>query len=516
LTIRKCREAHPLQERYESEQRDTAMRDEYMKHLSNRGTPDWKGNPLSLYSFLLVCLLFSILPLLLITRLLPASLNAPTERAVALLVGVELAGAILLALVAAWLKSRKWGAIISALALLIWVAWMFLMPKQPSVGPFGTAAILLVLLIPTPLVFIGGLYIIAGFLLPTDEKGHRCKVFLLLLDCILGQNFPCYVVVDERREEDKIVERVEGNLFAEFPFGPGAIITDCDHAVAVSDGVKFKGAQGPGVIFTGFGDRPVRTFDLRPQLRAFQVPGLTKDGIRVKVLAFAPHQLDPGGQKPQLGSPFPYRKSAAFTAFHAQSVENPGKEEGKKQRTWDELAEPLGKRVLQDILSRYRFDELYGPLDLDGEIPRLRIAADFRSRLREKLRPLGIYLVGGGISNIMPDDDDVLRQRVRSWQAEWTRRVMLQQAKGHAERLRRIERARAEARADLILTLGERLAELDRPGVGVTPEMIVPHFLRILEELASRPTLRRYLPRELTQGARVRLLREPPERKEEG
>ena len=357
-------------------------------------------------------------------------------------------------------------------------------------------------------VFLVTIYILAGFILPTDGKnGTRAKVFNFLLDYVFGNNRPCYVITRERREKDKVVQRVKGNPFNQIARGPGIIISDCDHAVAVSDGINFKGVLEPGVIFTNFGDQIVRTVDLRPQLRTATPQALTKDGIAVKALFFAPCQIDRGGLEPQLGQSFPYRKSAAFKAIHHQGIYNPTTEKrGGEQQTWEDLPLIIGTPILQDILSRYHFDELYGPPDANGKLPRQRIAIELATKLRQELKPLGIYFIGGGISNILPVQEEVLEQRVSSWQAEWTRKAMRKQAQSQQKRLRIIEQARAEAQSKLIMRLGEQLAELERDGASVTPAKVLPYFLRIIEELAMRPSLRRYLPRDA--GQDVRRMRE--------
>ena len=317
------------------------------------------------------------------------------------------------------------------------------------------------------------------------------------------ENRPCYVITDERREEDRIERRVKGNPFTKFATGPGIIISGCNYAVAVSDGLTFKGVKPPGVTFTGFGDQPVRTVDLRPQLRTFTVHALTKDGIEVQVLFFAPFEIDRGGLEPELGKPPPYRPGAAFKAVHQQKMGHSWEEGGNtQQRDWDELPVIVGKRILQDILSRYNFDELYAPYDVGGEPPRVQIAGEFLEKLEQAVRPMGLHVVGGGISNILPAQEEVIKQRVQSWQAEWSRQVMLKLAQSQQDRLRRIEQARAEAQADLIMKLGAQLAELDRPGVQVAPETILSLFLKTLEELAMRPTLRRYIPPNTKQDVR--------------
>jgi regulator of protease activity HflC (stomatin/prohibitin superfamily) len=487
------------------------MADENMSRLLEQTTPDDEGGPLSLLCLALVFLLFLALLVFLGLPVLPPPFDLVAGWIVAFLVGVPLAGFVLLVLTALGLKSRWAWRIAGALLILGWFAWAFAVPKPDSVDPLATGAVFVALAVAAVVMYAVGLYWVSGYLLPILEKGgRRREVFKLLQDYLAGVNYPCYVITGERREEDRIVQRIKGNPFEQLNVGPGIIISDCDTAVAVSDGIKFKGVQGPGTVFTTFGDQPIRTLHLRPQLRTETPHGLTQDGIEVEVLFFAPFQIDRGGREPQLGKPFPYRKAAAFRAVHGQKMEHPtGGTEDTKQRSWDELPQIVGARVMQDILSGYRFDELYGPYDIEGEPPRAPIARDFLDRLGRELQMLGIQLVGGGISNLMPADPAVLEQRVRSWQAEWTRQVMVKQARSQAERLQRIEQARADAQADLILALGERLVELDRPGVGVKPEEILLQFLGMLEEMAMRPALRRLIPGDMVRD--VRRMREPLE-----
>jgi regulator of protease activity HflC (stomatin/prohibitin superfamily) len=419
---------------------------------------------------------------------------------------VLLAGLALLVLCVLWLRNRTGGLIATVLITVAWFVWMSRLLK-PAIVLAAAASVSIVLLGSVTAVILG-LYIVAGFLVPmTDRGGERSRLFMCLIDYTLGQNRPYYVVTDGPREEDRLARRVRGDSFGQFSRGPGFVICDCDHAVAVSDGIILKGVQGPGVVFTTRSDQPQHALDLRAQLRSLRARGLTQDGIEVEVRALISFHIARGGRKPQPGRPFPYRRSAATDAVRAQKMEHRGTSERPERVQWDDLPEITGRRLLQDILSRYRFDGLYGPYDVIEEPPpRVRIAREFVNQLRGELRRFGIHLVGGGISNLMPVEDEVLQQRVRSWQADWIRRAMLKQAESQAERLRRIEQARAETQADMILTLGERLTELDGHDVEVTPEKIVPQFLRTLEEMALRPALRRYIPPDTVQG--VRRLRE--------
>lgn len=418
-----------------------------------------------------------------------------------------------------WARNRKVGKLLVGILSVFWVVLALVLLKARGLVLLVGGV---VLALP---VFLVGLFMVGGKLLPFPPSGaevtrrervqhalrNQWAVFKILSDWLFGrttedreglvQNYPIWVVTRAPREEDRIEERLPGDPLAQFASGQGVILTDCDMAVAVSTGMKFKGVLGPGLIFTDFAERPTQTVDLRPQLRAFWVQAMTRDGIQVKVLAFTPFQIDRGDQQPQLGEPFPFRRSAAFKAIHAQMRLLPESSDQEKL-SWDEIPRLLGTRILQDILSRYRFDDLYAPYGLGEEPPRLAIAREFRERLKRELEPLGIQLLGGGISNILPVKEEVMRERIRTWQAEWVRQILVRQAESQRERLWRIEQARAEAQANLILTLGERLAELDRSESPVSPEEVVREFLRVLEEMAQQPMMRRYLPREIADEAR--------------
>ncbi|MFQ6101383.1 MAG: hypothetical protein ACE5OS_09140 [Anaerolineae bacterium] len=515
------------------------------------------GDPIGCYMPLLVFALVGLfalhVPLItLLTRLNLTTLLSGFNILFAALYGWLLSGLAVCLLLYLWLKSRRAAVVVTPILAILWVAGLtryaqgenvlspilvvvltmgipvllvlwFLQPLQRLLAILLSCAwfllwlllivglqeylagvVLFLSLVASGAAFLPGLYIASGFLLPLPGKDHRNKVFNFLRDYMQHLNFPVYVVVDELREEDRVEERVPGNPFGRFTTGPGFILTDCDYAVAVSEGIRFKGVQGPGVIFTGFADQVAQTIDLRPQLRAFHVEALTKDGIKIRVLTFTPCKIDARGRQPRLGEPLPYNKSAAHKAFLAQRVEHEGKGQipaRMKQCTWDELSRMIAERILQNIISKYDFDDLYGPYQPGGEPPRTRIARIFCERLAAELEPLGIRLIGGGISDLEPADPQVYVKRARSWQAEWTRRITLRQAEGQAEWLRMVERARAEAQADLILRLGRQLEELSAERTELRPETALNLLVSILEGLMrQQPTLGQIVPGETLQA----------------
>lgn len=399
------------------------------------------------------------------------------------------------ALPALWFSRPLEGSFAGMMSFVWLLLWFLLLARLKE---YMAGVLLFLSLVTSGAVFMGGLYIASGFLLPLPDKRHWGTIFNFLRDFTIGVNFPAYVVVDELYEEDKVENRIPGNPFGEITSSPGFVLSGCDHAVAISSGIKFKGVHGPGVTFMRYGDQVVQTIDLRPQLRAFHVDALTKDGIKIRVLAFTPCKIDARGRKPALGESLPYNKSAAFKAIHAQMTEHGGNQ--TKQRAWYDLPCMIAERTLQNIISEYNFDDLYGPYQPGGVPLRKIIAERFCKQVAAELEPLGIQLIGGGISDLQPADPQVYVKRVQSWQAEWTRKVTLKRAEGQAEWLRIVERARAEAQTDLIMSLGRQLEELSTTRTEFRPERVLEQVVIVLDQLTGQAALKGALPEETLRG----------------
>jgi regulator of protease activity HflC (stomatin/prohibitin superfamily) len=238
------------------------------------------------------------------------------------------------------------------------------------------------------------------------------------------------------------------------------VYTDCDHAAYVTDGINVKGVYEPGLGFTELFDRKPRTLDLRSQLRAFQVEALTKDGIPIRVLTFTPFRLNTNGQTAELGKPFPYDPAAIHTIVSRELVERKRKrEESGEVHEWDgKLVPVIVTPIMRDIISKYNVDELCAPLDANRD-PRVEIAAEMRKRAKEALLPMGIDLIGGGISNLIPDKG-VIERRLDNWRTDWERKILAMMNENRAKYAGLIERARGDAEAEtisrVIKSIGER------------------------------------------------------------
>ena len=399
-------------------------------------------------------------------------------------------------LLALWLRRRLLGAVLSA----VWFAWYV----AGLVGTTDRTVILLYSLIPAGLLLAIGLWFVAGYLLPPSHHSTRRKALRALLTFILGTNYGYYQLEDVPEENRRLAKRADARI--RLPqsgslsiAGPGLVSTGNDYAVVISDGLRFRGIQGPGLVLTGAWDRPVQTIDLRQQLRTFTVEALTKDGIGVEVEVFVPFQIDRGAGSLEFGKPIPYRKQAVFKAYLAQRLEHLPDE--VRECRWDDLPAIIGRRSLQRILATFTFDELYQPYEIPGQQqnPRSKIVHSLEQAMDEALTEVGIQILGVGIGNLLPQDaDTVLRQRIESWQARWARDITLIEADGQSERMRMVEEARAEAQSSLILALGRRLEELSVVDQAIPAKEIASWFLETLQEMTRQPLVQQLLSQEAT------------------
>jgi hypothetical protein len=385
--------------------------------------------------------------------------------------------------------SRRRGAWTVSLA---WVGWCAV-----CVLGYVTARLagLVLITLPSVALFWIGAYWLAPKLLPLRDKAPRSdwlKSLRALLTYTLGANYPYYTV-----ENRKATAQVKGNPFQHFFAGPGIVMTGCDHTVIVTNNFKITQILDPGLTFTGRYENINEVIDLRAQLHAFTIEAITKDGIRIKVLTFVPFRIQ-AGDWPRSGAAFPFRKSAAFQAVQARLIE-PLREqkdgatvENRKTHAWDETVDIVATRIVRRIIGEYTFDDLCAPYQPQRE-PRNEIIQRLRQDLKNELSTVGIEPLGGGISNLLPADNQLLQQRIGNWQAEWERRITAEIGKGEADYIRMVESARAQAQAEMIRTISEGF-ERAGPSEQITSEVIALRFVEALEKMIQSPEVQQALP----------------------
>jgi SPFH domain / Band 7 family len=387
-----------------------------------------------------------------------------------------------------WLLRRR-GAWTLGVAWVVWCAVCV------SGYLMAHLAGLVFITLPAVVLFWIGAYWLAPKLLPLRDKAplsDRLKSLRALLTYTLGTNYPYYTI-----ENRKATMQVKGNPFQSLFAGPGIIITSCDHTVIITNNFNITQIPDPGLIFTGRYENINEVMDLRAQLHAFTIEAITKDGIRIKVLTFVPFRIQ-AGDWPRSGAAFPFRKSAAFQAVQARLIE-PLREqkdgaavESRQTHAWDETVDIVATRIVRRIIGEYTFDDLCAPYQPQRE-PRNEIIQRLRQDLKNELSTVGIEPLGGGISNLLPADNQLLQQRIGNWQAEWERRITAEIGKGEADYIRMVESARAQAQADMIRTISEGF-ERAGPSEQITSEVIALRFVEAMEKMIQSPEVQQALP----------------------
>ncbi len=346
---------------------------------------------------------------------------------------------------------------------------------------------LFLITLPALLVFWGGLYFISQYLFPDAELNRR-QAFKSLLSFALGTNYPFYVIEDWKTAENRAAvvptPRVPGDMFSQFFAGPGLILTGPDHLAVTWDGIKHK-VKPPGVSFTGMFEKLYAPVDLRPQLRTMTIKAETKDGIPVSIFTFMPHRIATGGKDVQVGASFPYDEEAVLEAVYKQAtVEHIWKQssdavsEELRLTPWDELIKDVAPPQMKAVIADYECMELHvGKEDVPD--PRAAISNAFLGRLKQAIKPLGLEMAGGGISNIEVSGS-VFEQRVKNWRVKWEQRIDEEVGDTLAESARQIERVLMETRLELMKQLTEVLADVGK----VTDEVLV---YRLIEAIGAVP-----------------------------
>lgn len=383
--------------------------------------------------------------------------------------------------VAAFLLSKKWWTAVVAVLLVervgTWISKQIFKPSGVKLVRWlwfiyaATGALIYVngdwlgllgIGLPPLALFLAGLTFFAGYVLPIQNPDQRLRTVRSLITVSLGSNFPCYIFRDWKKKE-RPEPVVEGNTYAKFFAGPGVVLTSCDHLVVTSTRLEQNMVKPPGLAFTGSYERIQAVVDLRPQLRVFTVQAETQDGIPVEVFTFWPTQIDSGRRKPGLRKSLPFLKDAVFRAVYRQHHEHEWERDRKgkvneeiRRLDWDDLlAQTIGPPIVKEIILDYTCDQLCSPGD-----PREAIKQEIKQQLSEAMRPYGVRVVGGGISNIVPPED-VIQQRIRNWQAHWQKEVAAELGKLEAGKARySLDMVRAQVQVGLLRRIADKLSRI--------------------------------------------------------
>jgi hypothetical protein len=188
---------------------------------------------------------------------------------------------------------------------------------------------------------------------------------------------------------------------------------------------------------------------------------MTKDGIKVALcdvhfrFRILPEESNGELVNRSLQNPYPYSEDAMMSMAYNLSVEDKGLE------TWHGAVKRVIVGGIGEYINSHNVDHLTAPRQ-DDQDPRGAIRSLlFSPEIGNRLGGLGAELLWVDLGHIEILEEDVDKQRLDLWAAELIGDANAARAFGEAKRLAYQELGRAEAQAEMIISITQALENID-------------------------------------------------------
>jgi hypothetical protein len=352
--------------------------------------------------------------------------------------------------------------------------WLFLVPFQDWLylrylfAPFGAFL----------LVFVGSTFYVRDiYHLPTLSRALHyvfSSLFALFYPVIRvdGGRIDDEDPDDETNLEDRHLLRAIG--------GPGFVRIQPGNAVAFRDWRRRGSVQSSQLYFMRPFEMIAKVVNLEDQHGHIdEAPAITRDGIRLRLrnIDYRYSVLRPEHKVQDLpreqrrrrnlavqrspAAPYPFLESAIESIAYSFAVGERGMDR------WQDVVSRSVASALGSFIGSHQLDYLTAPRR-DGQDPRRELRVElFASAVRNNLRQAGAELHWMDIGHFDIDDleeaarqDPVDETRTRRWAANWIGDARTKRSYGEAQRLAYQELARAEAQAEMIMSITDVLQDV--------------------------------------------------------
>jgi hypothetical protein len=241
--------------------------------------------------------------------------------------------------------------------------------------------------------------------------------------------------------------------------GPGFVFVQPGNAVL------FEGQAAPTAIFPN-GRHFVPRFEtiqpiaLEDQYGEMEgISAMTRDGFDVRIgrTRFRFRLLAEKDVRSRQ-NPYPYSEGAIYDMIYNRSVSE------QELGDWSSGVASDISRVLTGYINRHTLDHLTAPEETGGD-PRGEIKRELRSQtVTNKLQRRGTELLWIDIGSFEIPNKQVDQQRLNTWQAKWMGDARLTRSYGEAQRLAYQEIGRAEAQAEMLISIMHALSDVNLRG----------------------------------------------------
>jgi hypothetical protein len=281
---------------------------------------------------------------------------------------------------------------------------------------------------------------------------------LYLLSSFGGIGYPRLLISEGQKKIDNgKVNRLE--LIG----GPGYITIRPGNAILTERLYNPAGVYSAGTFFASRFETIVNTINLDDQHGAVTlVSAVTKDGIpvtvrdiqfRYRVWSGQRVTNTAAGRNPT--NPYPYTVQAIRNMTYNRSVTTDG------LTPWHDAVKGVIVGSITEYIAKHKLDQITAPRYVEGD-PRKEIGGQLQTpSVRDKLKDVGAQLLWYDIGHFDVDNKAVSEQRVDTWKAGWIGNAKVTRAYGDAQRIAYQEIGRAEAQAEVLMSIAHAFDDID-------------------------------------------------------
>ncbi len=250
---------------------------------------------------------------------------------------------------------------------------------------------------------------------------------------------------------------------------------------------KYIGANGPGFIILKDKESIRHVIDLRVQKRSEKnVRVTTRDGIQITTEVSVRFHIKPANHSRNKHTLYPYDKEAIFQISYADAIDDHG-----DPLSWQEKIVPQAISFASQEVGKYSLNEL---TTLEGGVSNIdEINRFIVTEMVKKFTIRGIEILDANISTpVLPEQ--IRRQYIVAWRAEWEARIQEKYSEGEAQALRRHKQARARAQIEMIDAISRNLEMMQREDDSEMVEILTLRMIEALEQAILADSSRTKIP----------------------
>jgi hypothetical protein len=306
------------------------------------------------------------------------------------------------------------------------------------------------------LLLAGAHFMRASYSLPSLRSALR-----YLLASLFSFDYPILVIAEGKAQVDNLGEQ---NLVQAIG-GPGYLHIHPGNVVLLEGLDGHLRVLGAGRRFITRLERVKEVLSLEERFAHVEkIAATSRDGIEIiaRDIRYR-YRLDSGmsageglGRTPD--NPYPYSDRAVIQAVYNRNMSDTGLGE------WHTAVNSVVEALIADYIRQNLVDHLTAPIlpgeDPRGEIHRRFLSESGRARFLEK----GAELLWIDIGHFETPEKQVAEQRVNTWQARWMGNANVVRAYGESQRLVYEEMGRAEAQAEMLMSIVHGLEDVAARG----------------------------------------------------